>query len=93
MLFSSYVCPQVYVVLPGSVGTLGELVLVWNHINIDIRVNQTSKKHLICFRNPWYDFVCKTTEVLHLRADDIKNIHFVETVEEAVDLSRRLFDA
>jgi predicted Rossmann-fold nucleotide-binding protein len=84
--------PQVYVVLPGSVGTLGELVLVWNHINIDFRVNHTCNKHLICFRSPWEDFVINTTANLHLGDHDLSNIHFVDTVDEAVDLSRRLLD-
>ena len=34
-----------YIALPGLVGTLVELVLVWNHVNIDYRVHAKCKKH------------------------------------------------
>ncbi len=76
--------------LPGSVGTLGELVLVWNHMNIDFRVHKKSRKHLICFREPWEQFVLNTRQTLKLVDQDLEQIHFVDTVSEAVALATKL---
>lgn len=76
--------------LPGSVGTLGELVLVWNHINVDFRVQAASKKHLICWRCPWEEFLTQTARCLSLTEVDMQNIHFVDNVEEAVLLVEKL---
>jgi hypothetical protein len=71
---------------------LGELVLVWNHINIDFRVRGASLKHLICFRDPWYALIHSTEGILHLSEADISNIHFVDTVDEAVKLAGKLLN-
>ena len=76
--------------LPGSVGTLGELVLVWNHINIDFRVHNLSRKHLVCFREPWERFIIVTRETLNLIDRDLNHIHFIDSVDEAVGLARKL---
>ena len=79
-----------YIVLPGSVGTLGELALAWNHINIDFRVKKESSKHLICWENPWKSFIGDAAFSLKLTAVDLENIHFVQTPAEAVDLNKRI---
>lgn len=76
--------------LPGSVGTLAEFVLVWCHINIDFRVRKGSDKHLICWKNPWKSFIDDTNRSLNLVPLDLENIHYVETPLEAVDTAKRL---
>ena len=81
---------DVYIALPGSVGTLGELVLVWNHINIDFRVNKASKKHLICWRRPFEALIQQTFDCLSLTKADIEQIYYVDYPEEAVELVKRL---
>jgi predicted Rossmann-fold nucleotide-binding protein len=82
---------DVYIALPGSVGTLGELVLVWNHINIDFRVHKSSKKHLILWRDPFERFISDTVHSLGLKPIDVENIHFVESPADAVDVAKRIF--
>lgn len=81
---------NVYIALPGSVGTVGELVLVWNHINIDYRVHATSKKHLLCWRLPFEKFISCTSNALGLVDIDLEHIHFVEDPESAVELVKSL---
>ena len=73
-------------------GTLGEFALAWNHINIDFRVNQKSSKHAICFRDPWEKFFNGACESLGLVPLDRENIHFVDTVPEAVALVKSIND-
>lgn len=79
-----------YIVLPGSVGTLGELALAWNHINIDFRVKKASTRHIICWKTPWKLFFDETVKSLHLLPLDVENIHFVNTATEAVALVKKL---
>jgi predicted Rossmann-fold nucleotide-binding protein len=82
---------NVYIALPGSVGTLGEIVLVWNHISIDMRVNKTSKKHLILWSSPFKRFIDDTVRCLGLTDLDRENLHFVSDTQEAVALATRLW--
>jgi predicted Rossmann-fold nucleotide-binding protein len=77
---------DVYIALPGSVGTLGEIVLVWNHINIDFRVRKSSLKHLILWREPFERFVSDTFNSLGLKSIDVENIHFVDSPEDAIKI-------
>ena len=81
---------NIYIALPGSVGTLGELVLVWNHINIDFRVSGGSTKHLICWRSPFEKFLNDTCNSLHLLPIDYQQVHFVDSADEAVQLLKAL---
>jgi predicted Rossmann-fold nucleotide-binding protein len=81
---------NVFIALPGSVGTLGELALVWNHINIDFRVNKASATHLILWRCPFEAFIKHTVNDLGLLPIDIENIHFVDSPSQVVSLLREL---
>ncbi len=75
---------NIYVVVPGSVGSLGEFVLVWNHISIDFMTTNTSKKHVICYRNPWEKVFNDISADLDLKAIDVQHIHFVDNEEEVL---------
>ena len=77
---------HIFVALPGSVGTLGEVALVWNHINIDFRVNKESKTHLILWRKPFEAFIKHTVNDLGLIPVDTEHIYFVDTPYEAASL-------
>ena len=81
---------SLFIAMPGSVGTVGELVLVWNHINIDFRVNKASKTHLILWREPFQRFIEDSVKSLGLLSLDVENIHFVDSPEEAVEVVRQL---
>ena len=81
---------NIYIALPGSVGTLGEVAIVWNHISIDFRVNNLSTKHLIVWRKPFGPFFEHAAADLGLTEFDLRNIHFVDNVEEAVVMVKRL---
>lgn len=81
---------EIFIALPGSVGTLAELVLVWNHINIDFRVNHRSTKHLILWREPFERFILDTVQSLGLKPIDTENIHFVDNPTEAVGIALKL---
>ena len=80
----------IFIALPGSVGTVGELVLVWNHINIDFRVQKASKTHLILWREPFERFIDDSVKSLGLGSMDTENIHFVDNPQEAVTIATSL---
>jgi predicted Rossmann-fold nucleotide-binding protein len=84
---------NIFIALPGSVGTIGELALVWNHISIDFRVNQASKMHLVLWRQPFQRFVEDSVKSLGLATMDTNNIHFVDDPQEALTLVKTLTGA
>lgn len=65
-------------------------MLIWNHINVDFRIHGASKKHLICWKEPWERFVEQTVATLGLLAMDTKQIHFVNDSHEAFNLVKQL---
>ncbi len=83
-------CSNIFVALPGSVGTLGEVALVWNQISIDFRVRQESEKHLILWKEPFESFIRNAQANLGLTASDVRNLHFVNSPEEAVSQVNKL---
>lgn len=83
---------NIYIALPGSVGTLGEVAIVWNHISIDFRVRNVSAKHLLVWRKPFAQFFEHAVTDLGLTVFDMKNIHFVDNVAEALVVVRGLVE-
>ena len=83
-------CSNIFIALPGSVGTLGELALVWNQISIDFRVRQGSINHLILWKEPYEAFIRSTQSSLSLTEFDVQNLHFVSSPDEAVSLVNKL---
>lgn len=75
---------RVFVVLPGSVGSMAELVAVWNE-DYCTRLKggkEASPLTLICWRKPWQAFVESTCNALNLHEGP--NVIFVDSAEDAV---------
>ncbi len=83
---------NIYIALPGSVGTLGEVAIAWNHISIDFRVRNVSEKHLLVWRKPFALFFEHAVADLGLTGFDMRNIHFVDNVAEALVVVRGLME-
>eukprot|EP00762_Andalucia_godoyi_P005430 ANDGO_08464.mRNA.1 LOG family protein YvdD len=72
-----------YVVLPGKLGTLNELVLVWNNNSIAKLSNRTPVP-IFVFRNPWEPIVDAVKHSLHLSDADGNLVSFVDSVDDFV---------
>ena len=71
-----------YIVLPGTLGTLTELTLIWS---LSLLHNPHQPKPIIiCYRDPWERCLKHIAEDLNLPADNTNLIHYVDNAEEAL---------
>jgi uncharacterized protein (TIGR00730 family) len=68
------------IVLPGGAGTLAELFVTWNLLQI----GAMAPKPVVLVGQAWYKVLDAFTEHLHLRARDLALVRVTETVEEGV---------
>ena len=74
---------RVFVVLPGSVGSMAELVAVWNE-DYCCRLKgglDSAGLTLVCWRKPWEEFISGTCKCLNL--SEGPKVIFVDSAEEA----------
>ncbi len=69
-----------YIAMPGGVGTLHELVMVWELI----RINEINGKPLICFGEFWRNTLSDFAESVYVPAGHADNLHFVATSQEVM---------
>ena len=70
-----------YVVLPGTLGTLTELVIIWQ--NSVLHPKGKDRPLILCFRDPWEKVVKFSCEALGISKDFEDAIQYVDTPEEA----------
>ncbi|KAH3768067.1 DNA-binding protein [Pelomyxa schiedti] len=75
-----------FVVLPGSLGTLQELVTVWNEAHLS-RSNNSTPPRIFVWRDPWEKIMQNLMETL---AVEPEILHFVTFVDGVADLERLL---
>lgn len=68
-------------VLPGSVGTIAELVIAWN-INHIARLNRGTRLPTVAVGDDWRDFRNLLTGRMEANGEDI---HIADTADEALD--------
>ena len=77
---------RVFIVLPGKVGTMAEVVAVWNQDYCDkfkVRAGP-SRVLLVCWRNPWEGFFKSVLSSLDLDDSFRPQLVFVDSPAEAV---------
>jgi predicted Rossmann-fold nucleotide-binding protein len=72
-----------YVVLPGTLGTLTELVLVWQ--NSALHAKGLDRPVILAFRDPWEQVVKSCCSLLEISKDFEEAIQFVDTPQEAAE--------
>jgi uncharacterized protein (TIGR00730 family) len=72
---------EAYVVLPGGIGTLLELVLVWNLVQSP----EFAQKPIIVVGESWHRVIATLRELLPMHRWEERSVTLVPTVEEAVD--------
>lgn len=70
-----------YVILPGTLGTLTELVIIWQ--NSVLHPKGKDRPVILAFREPWEKLVKFACEHLEIQKDFEEAIQFVDTPEEA----------
>ena len=77
---------RVFVILPGKVGTMAELVAVWNQDYCDKFKGRAGNVRalLVCWRDPWEAFFKTVLSSLDLDDSFRPHVVFVDTPAEAV---------
>ena len=70
-----------YVILPGTLGTLMELCMIWGQSLLHHPI--LPKPIIVAFRDPWETVIASLGSLLKLPANNLELIHFVDTPEEA----------
>ena len=73
-----------YIALPGTLGTLQELTLVWGLGAF--HVAGRPRPLVICWRDPWETLVKAVESILHLPKEIVAALHYVDTPDEAMTL-------
>lgn len=68
-----------YVVMPGGLGTLNELVMVWELM----RVKEIPRNPIVCYGNYWQDILTKFEEARYFPRD-APPLHFAQSPQEVV---------
>ncbi|CAJ1993007.1 ribosomal protein L32-like protein [Leishmania donovani] len=72
-----------FIVLPGTTGTLQELVTIW--VQKTIHPSDLPMPVIVAFRDPWEKCCQGIIESLQLSSHQANAIHFVDTPEEAIE--------
>jgi uncharacterized protein (TIGR00730 family) len=73
-----------YVILPGTLGTLAELVVIWQQSALQQR--GLDRPVILAWRDPWQAIVEFCVERLGIQADFAEAIRFVDSPEHAVGI-------
>jgi uncharacterized protein (TIGR00730 family) len=73
-----------YVILPGTLGTLMELTMIWGQSLL--HHPSLPKPVLVAFRDPWERVVASLGDMLKLPESNLELIVYVDTPQEASDL-------
>jgi len=73
-----------FLILPGTVGTLTELCIVWNQGTLAI-MNDRPPPAIIAWKSPWEEHIQHTAKLLNLPQNHVDFIRFVDTPEEAAE--------
>ncbi|KAG2379547.1 hypothetical protein C9374_006664 [Naegleria lovaniensis] len=75
-----------FVVLPGSLGTAAELLIVWNlyYINSVFPASVEPVRKIFVFRDPWEKIINFIGDELKVHSDLLKAFVFVDTVDEII---------
>ncbi len=71
-----------YIVLRGSIGTLAELMIVWNIASIDPQFDRP----IVLLGDTWKNVIRALSENLEMRPDLIQHLQFASTPEECIGL-------
>lgn len=71
-----------FVILPGTTGTLQELVTIW--VQKNIHPSDRPAPVIVAFRDPWEKCCAGIAQTLQLTPQQANVIHFVDTPEEAI---------
>lgn len=74
-----------YVVLRGSIGTLAELMIVWNIASIDPHFNRP----IVLLGDTWKNVIRALSENLDMPANLLEHLQFASTPEECITLLGR----
>ena len=80
---------QIFVVCPGTIGTLSELLLAWNLSSLK-PVCGAVPPRVFLTRNPWEQVVKNLYQSLNIYDDDVKLLTFVDTPEEVLDEVKKM---
>ncbi|KAG5467311.1 hypothetical protein CUR178_00953 [Leishmania enriettii] len=72
-----------FIILPGTTGTLQELVTIW--VQKTIHPRDLPMPVIVAFRDPWERCCQGIIESLQLPSQQANAIHFVDTPEEAIE--------
>jgi predicted Rossmann-fold nucleotide-binding protein len=73
-----------YVVLPGTLGTLTELMIIWS-LSI-LHRKGAERPVVLCWRNPWEPVVRAAMQGLDVPVEQLEALRFVDSVEECVQI-------
>eukprot|EP00742_Colponemidia_sp_Colp-10_P000982 GILJ01001064.1.p1 GENE.GILJ01001064.1~~GILJ01001064.1.p1 ORF type:complete len:186 (-),score=24.56 GILJ01001064.1:29-586(-) len=76
--------PEYFVILPGTVGTLLELCLIWNTATIGLLSPAGRRPLILAFRQPWEKFISSTHEILSLPQTHVDVVKFVDGVDDVI---------
>ncbi|CEM01972.1 unnamed protein product [Vitrella brassicaformis CCMP3155] len=82
---------RVFIVLPGKIGTLTELMLVWNQADLAHHID-AEPPLVIAFREPFEPIVIVCMEALEMSEQTRSLVRLVDTPEEAVTLAGEYLD-
>ena len=74
---------EIFVVCPGTIGTLAELLLAWNLSSLKPVCGAVSPR-VFLMRNPWEKVVNDLQQSLNIYEDDVKLLTFVDTPDEVL---------
>lgn len=77
---------DIFVVLPGTIGTLTELAFAWNMVSLEVKLHNKQPRKLFVFRKPWEAVVSVAGSSLGLLEGDMDLITYVDSVEELASL-------
>mmetsp|Transcript_25289 Transcript_25289/g.40566 ORF Transcript_25289/g.40566 Transcript_25289/m.40566 type:complete len:324 (-) Transcript_25289:331-1302(-) len=78
-----------FVVLPGSLGTLTELVMAWNTAVLAPLAGQNPPP-IIAFKDPWEDILKGVQAKLKIPEQMLQMVQFVSSAEEAIETISKL---
>eukprot|EP00126_Sphaerothecum_destruens_P008926 Sdes_comp20385_c0_seq1m14294 len=80
---------ECFICLPGSLGTLNELILVWNELQLKKMSGRCAKYKLILYRDPWEKMLESIGEILPL-GDWKKQDDFLFFIDSCKDVEKCL---
>lgn len=76
------------IVLPGGVGTLAELALMWN----SVQVNELSPRPIVLLGDLWRTTVETFNDLRYIRPATYELVQFASTAEEAVEMVKAFYE-